>query len=628
MIPRTHIATLLFLLPLQFLSYAQKTPCFTTVDTIGCVPYFVKVNNCSGAALPRYNYGEGIQTLDSLTVDSTHTYTSAGIFDIRQYIGTSQITGTTTPTLIRAVSDIKPLFTINYCKDLIINITFDPENLYDNYIIDYGDGTKNDTVSNSETPSHQYLNEDQKTIKITGTYNYAPCSNFSVLSVSPQKELILPIIESFNTILADSSNGSFELNIKPSPFFRNKIHLSEELNTFSILDTFITNQTDTSIFITNINNKKSSFCTFFTSFDYCSNSIVSDTICSIAITSTPENNLNSVSWSAYPLINQIEDLILFKNTDTLPLTKSAITKTDSNVTCANDYCYQLQTKHMSGTIIKSNKACITSFSTNTPLPITSFKSSIANNSIQLIWKSPSPYIVKTSLIEKSYNNTPYANFTTISNFDTITDDLINENPSCYIINYIDACDNPSDISLADTTCNTILTIEQIHDSKYIIDWSSYKGFQSPTYIIQYLDENQKVALEKQVTSSPFIDESPLQEFQKLQYRIKVIGDNDSSFSNIISFDLKPRLFMPNAFSPDQDGVNDYFKPDARFLKEYSLTIFNRWGQLIYQENNAILGWDGTYNGETVPIESYVYILDGTDFTGEKVFKKGTVTVYY
>lgn len=91
------------------------------------------------------------------------------------------------------------------------------------------------------------------------------------------------------------------------------------------------------------------------------------------------------------------------------------------------------------------------------------------------------------------------------------------------------------------------------------------------------------------------------------------------------------LYIPNAFSPNQDGVNDYFSvygKQSRVLQINSLTVFNRWGQLVYQQKNLALGtpgegWDGRSKGKIADQGVYIYtvevlFLDGTvkEFSGD------------
>lgn len=84
------------------------------------------------------------------------------------------------------------------------------------------------------------------------------------------------------------------------------------------------------------------------------------------------------------------------------------------------------------------------------------------------------------------------------------------------------------------------------------------------------------------------------------------------------------LFMPNSFSPNDDGLNDRFAPIGYGIKNYRLSIFNRWGQQIYQGQNE--GWPGTHKGQPIPPGQYIYNVDVTDANGDKHQKKGFVRV--
>ncbi|MBK9729930.1 MAG: PKD domain-containing protein [Chitinophagaceae bacterium] len=88
------------------------------------------------------------------------------------------------------------------------------------------------------------------------------------------------------------------------------------------------------------------------------------------------------------------------------------------------------------------------------------------------------------------------------------------------------------------------------------------------------------------------------------------------------------LLLPAAFSPNSDGVNDLLHPLGSLLADYSLTIFNRWGQEVYAYigNDLHVGWNGTYEGKPQPIGVYVYVLKGSFVSGEAVSKTGNVTV--
>ena len=88
--------------------------------------------------------------------------------------------------------------------------------------------------------------------------------------------------------------------------------------------------------------------------------------------------------------------------------------------------------------------------------------------------------------------------------------------------------------------------------------------------------------------------------------------------------------IPNSFTPNNDGVNDYFFP-RQFLSEgivkFQLQIFNRWGELVYDTRNTDgRGWDGRLNGKDQPMGVYVYIIDVTTKNGRVEHYTGNVTL--
>jgi gliding motility-associated-like protein len=99
---------------------------------------------------------------------------------------------------------------------------------------------------------------------------------------------------------------------------------------------------------------------------------------------------------------------------------------------------------------------------------------------------------------------------------------------------------------------------------------------------------------------------------------------DTSISNIACAYQDPRLYIPNAFNPK--GVNKIFKPVGVFvdLQNYDFTIYNRWGQLIFETTDVTQGWDGTYSGHLVEEGVYIYRIVYTSGKGEYFDRKGWV----
>ena len=109
------------------------------------------------------------------------------------------------------------------------------------------------------------------------------------------------------------------------------------------------------------------------------------------------------------------------------------------------------------------------------------------------------------------------------------------------------------------------------------------------------------------------------------YGMNAWGCGDSA-SVTIAVNVNDTIMIPSAFTPNGDGLNDIFRivhPQNRQLVEFS--VFNRWGQLVYQNNwNISQGWDGTFNGVPQDIGVYNYIIIVSSPEGANTVYKGDV----
>ena len=87
------------------------------------------------------------------------------------------------------------------------------------------------------------------------------------------------------------------------------------------------------------------------------------------------------------------------------------------------------------------------------------------------------------------------------------------------------------------------------------------------------------------------------------------------------------IFVPNAFSPNNDGHNDLLRPIMPGIKALKyFTIFDRWGRQVFTTSNAGVGWDGTLKGQVMETGVYVWMAMGLDISGKVVQRKGTVVL--
>lgn len=99
-------------------------------------------------------------------------------------------------------------------------------------------------------------------------------------------------------------------------------------------------------------------------------------------------------------------------------------------------------------------------------------------------------------------------------------------------------------------------------------------------------------------------------------------------TNVIE-ECKPTLFVSNAFSPNGDQINDIFQTFDNHIGSYSMTIFSRWGEIIFQSTDKSVFWDGYYNGKQMDVGVYPFILkyegDTDSYKGPYIIE-GSITL--
>jgi gliding motility-associated-like protein len=89
------------------------------------------------------------------------------------------------------------------------------------------------------------------------------------------------------------------------------------------------------------------------------------------------------------------------------------------------------------------------------------------------------------------------------------------------------------------------------------------------------------------------------------------GCTDTTYTKVR---IKPefRFWIPNSFTPDGDSLNDIFKPQMIGVYDYSFSIYDRWGEKIFETNDVNVGWDGYYNGVLCLNDVFVYKINLKD----------------
>lgn len=86
------------------------------------------------------------------------------------------------------------------------------------------------------------------------------------------------------------------------------------------------------------------------------------------------------------------------------------------------------------------------------------------------------------------------------------------------------------------------------------------------------------------------------------------------------------VFIPNAFTPNNDGNNDFFQVYGTTIKTLDLKIFDRWGQLVFHTSDQFNGWDGSYKGQFLMPQVLVYVANITFLDNTQLQKEGSITL--
>lgn len=118
------------------------------------------------------------------------------------------------------------------------------------------------------------------------------------------------------------------------------------------------------------------------------------------------------------------------------------------------------------------------------------------------------------------------------------------------------------------------------------------------------------------------DDANASNLSKGSYSVRILDANDCETTlNVNVSERFPRVSVPNAFSPNGDGLNDDFKPVTDCSLPFSMQVYNKWGAIIFSSEDVTVGWDGRFEGQEAPSGNYSYIIFYTVTLNDKTFEE-------
>jgi gliding motility-associated-like protein len=213
--------------------------------------------------------------------------------------------------------------------------------------------------------------------------------------------------------------------------------------------------------------------------------------------------------------------------------------------------------------------------------------------------------------------------------------LVDEKSYFYRTYAIDTCELRSQI--LDFAKTILLTADTTVEERPYVTWSTYKGWNDG---VNFYEVQRKKPDGSFVTigNSNSDDTLMVDNITDLNgypfYCYRVIGYKNSgpgqkqiiSISNEDCAPVRSRIFAANSFTINGDGLNETFDIKGLYIKNYHISIFNRWGEQVFESNDMNKDWDGYYKGELCQMDAYIWIINALGVDDVKWPMTGTVTI--
>lgn len=618
----------------------------TVSGTTSCISYAVQIDGVPVGS--SFNKGD---------VFELKSITSPGVKRLT-YDASCNGTGRTgIPIDITVLDDSPPIVRSSYCagRRLQINIS---KVLYDQYKLEITSpaGTETTTEVPSEQGGVHIINKtfsgsdtEKRTITITpeyvytvrglgGTINTKHISPKSTFDAFPIESLIKAEIQQVE-IAASTAPGSALLQLSRN---NNQNYLLQTRvlgqPEYIIADTLKANTLENqpalsphSATVGLTTPQSIQYQLRLRAYDQCGNTLDSDPITTLLISSTSNINENTATafelgtFAPYTYSFSVNGVSAFAQTEAT--TTNAVSYKDQNIRCNELYCYRAEAVYNQSKSEKrsiSALSCVLGQKPTALAPVSGLHSSYGKDTIQvdLFWNAATTSGVVYSIVGVNRNGTSTNAFSTTATRLTLKGQILSD---CFKVRVVDNCGQSEDRY----TCPPVASGKVDNMLQNSIRWTPYVSSDTtPVVGVQveysyYDSESGTVVLigsfpgqESEAIHNP-IDEN----HQLVLYKvILTLDDGTIIYSTSTPVIQLLRLWTPSAFTPDKNGLNDLYQPKGLFFKTFEIKIYNRWGELVYASSDKDKGWDG--GGHSPGL--YHYYVRVEDAYGNEIKRNGTI----
>ncbi len=309
----------------------------------------------------------------------------------------------------------------------------------------------------------------------------------------------------------------------------------------------------------------------------------------------------------------------------------------------SEYCFIVYANLEQGSVSKSNKTCLSTEMQRPPDWINADYATIQDNKISLSFTIDPASEISEFVLERQAGLT--GTFAEISRPESysgvvryIDEKADTKSVNLYRLSAINACTKP--VTVSNLASNIVLSLEKVNNN-ILLRWNRYKYWNGEvgSYILLANTGNGY----SQLSDIKPSDSTAIVDYRDLMYDItsgklcfeinatevsNPYGISGSSFSQEACTDPLEIITVPDVFTPNNDLVNDLFRPVLSFSPaDYLLIISDRQGRTVFESRNFNESWDGTEKDDQVSQGVFLWYLRVTTPSGKTVTKTGTVTVY-
>ena len=310
-----------------------------------------------------------------------------------------------------------------------------------------------------------------------------------------------------------------------------------------------------------------------------------------------------------------------------------------------EYCFSIVAVENNGDqTARSNTVCAIAMINDPVETLVMANASVINGEVALTWYWNTNALIENYTLQRASGSSNFAGLLTqspmgaLQNENNFQDTGINPSDDIYLYQVLttDACA----VEVVSNTTATILLQAEGLNGINTLNWSPYansegtlQGYRvfrleaGAPIELGFFDANTLVAIDEVDLSDP--DQAQACYFVEAESTVDV-GAQDpievQSRSNIACAIQTAKVYVPNAFSPNNDGVNDIFRSYLQFGAPvvYNLRVFDRWGGLVFESQDYNEGWDGNRAGEPMNVGAYAYQLRIEQADGSLIERSGEI----